>query len=113
MDSELMRYANGEVRPRVQDRAVVRQAKSIYDDVRLADFEARGLMALRADIAEGLRDLHELAKKLAGDDPGLNAVMAQIFMDAVQDSRDIANSLHRPPARRLSWLSPRSWRAWW
>ena len=97
-----MRYASGEVRPRLQDRKVTGRAKEIYDDVRLHDFEARGLMALAGDVMEGMAELDATRKRLAKDDPALNTLLAQIELDAAVAVRDIVNSVHRP-TRRLSW----------
>ena len=97
-----MRYANGEVKPRKQDAAVTAAAKEVYDRIRLADFEARGIMALSADVMEGLAELDAHRKKLAGDDPALNALLTPFEIEAAMEAREIIREV-RQPVRRLSW----------
>jgi hypothetical protein len=103
MDSELMRYATGEVKPRKSDQKVTGQAKKVYDRVRLADFEARGIIALAGDVMEGVSELDEQRKKLAGNDAGLNAVLGQIELEAMNQVTQIVRNVRGKPTRRLEW----------
>jgi len=102
VDSELMRYASGEVKPRSEDRAVTARAKKFYDKVREADFQARGIIALTADVMDGMADLDAHRKKLAQDDPGLNTLLAQMELTAADQVGDIIRGVHKP-VRRMSW----------
>lgn len=99
MDSELMRYANGEAKPRRQRRAVAARAGDFYDDVQMANFEWQGVRALTAEVMEGMADLNALRKRLAKDDPALNTLLAQFQLDAAEQARDVIRDV------RPKWLS--------
>lgn len=98
-----MRYASGEAKPRQQDRAVAARAKRIYDDIQTADFEARGILALIGDIMEGTAHLDDLRENVAKDRPGLNAILAQLELDGVQQVREIIAQARPRTPKRLSW----------
>ncbi len=78
MNNELMRYSRGDVQPTKPERAVARQAKQMYDDVRLATFQSDGVLAFGGHAMEGLVSLDNLRMHLAGDDPVLHGLLGEV-----------------------------------
>jgi hypothetical protein len=89
MHNDLIPYITGEARPRSQDRALVSQARGVYNDVRLAALKADGAMALGAHIMEGAAQLDAHRRALAGNDPALNAILCEIELSTVRQAQII------------------------
>jgi hypothetical protein len=105
VDSELMRYANGEVKPSLQDRRRAARARDIRNEIQEADFWVRGIGALTQDAMEVVSELDDHRDKLAKGDPAKNTLLAQLELDAVQQIREIIADVGPRSGRRLSWLS--------
>ena len=93
MDGELMRYMHGAPVART-DQAVTGRAKQVYDDMRLAAFEADGALALAGHIMEGAAGLDAHRRALARNDPTLNAMLSGIELDALGAVRRIQRGAH-------------------
>jgi hypothetical protein len=94
MSGELMRYVSGDVRPARVDRELVRQAKAVHDQVRLASFQADGAVALAGHLMEGMVGLDEHRRALAKDDPITNALLADIEQQAILSVKKIQANLY-------------------
>ncbi len=93
MSGELQRYAAGNVRPARMDRAVAREAKAVYDEVRIKAFQADGALALAGHIMEGILGLDQKRRTLAQDDPVTNALLADIQSQAMYQVKKIQANL--------------------
>jgi hypothetical protein len=93
MDDKLVPYLRGEVRAPSQDRALMRRAKPIYDDVRLSGLMVDGAFALGAHIMEGATSLDDRRRLLAGNDPGLNTILARIEATTLQQVEELQSRL--------------------
>lgn len=94
MNNELVRYATGEVRPRVGEIKVARQAKAVHNEVRLAALKSDGALALAAHVMEGIIGLDERRRALAQDDPVTNEMLVRIEMAAVGHINSIQLNLY-------------------
>lgn len=93
MSGELQRYASGNARPARMDRTVARQAKGVYDEVRIKSFQADGALALAGHIMEGILGLDNRRRTLAQDDPITNALLADIQAQAMFQVKKIQAQL--------------------
>lgn len=93
MNDDLMRFFTGERTPR-PDRAIVSQARQTRGEVQIAGFKADGAMALAGHIMEGVVDLDAHRRMLAGQDPLLNALLADIEQTALFSVKKIQTSLY-------------------
>lgn len=87
--NELMLYVRGEQKPARADRAVVKQAKTIYDNAAIDAFRARGHMAVAGEMLNGLSELHAHAKKLSEDDPAMMMICGEIVGQTVNNCKQI------------------------
>lgn len=94
MNNELVRYATGDVRPRIADIAIARKAKQIHDEVRLTALKVDGAMALAGHIMEGLVAMDDRRRQLAKDDPVTNEMLARIEATAVNQIGVIQMNLY-------------------
>ena len=79
MDNELVKLAKGEEAAPYRDRRVARQAKQLYDDVRLAGMAIEGAAALAAHAMETASALDAERQQLPGSaDPILNMVLLEM-----------------------------------
>jgi len=112
MDSELMRYANGEVRPSLQDRRRAARARGIRNDVQEGDFKIRAIGALIEDAMDVMSEVDDHRDKVANGNPAKNTILAQFELDAAQAIREViaetVQQIGQPRGRRLSWLRPSS-----
>lgn len=90
--SELVRYAKGDVRPALRDRAVAKHGKKIYDEVRTKAMEAEGAIALAGHIMEGFLGLNEKRISLAAGDPATNVTLVEIQNMAMAKIKAIQSS---------------------
>jgi hypothetical protein len=93
MSGELMRYANGELRPAKLDRDIAKKAKAIQDEVRTAAFKIDGALALGGHVMEGVVELDSRRRQLAGNDPLTNALLADIEQAALFAVKKIQSNL--------------------
>lgn len=93
MNNELMLYARGYLPVRRGDRQVAKLGKQIYDETRVAGLKATATLALASHMMEGISELDQHRKRLAGDDPMLNALLGQIEMGAIRKLSGIQTSL--------------------
>jgi phosphate-selective porin len=93
MSSELMRMTNGDIRPRKQDRELVRQADKVKAEVQLADYQAAGTFALAAKIMQGAAELDDVRLQLAAGDPVKAAMLADFEVTAFQKAKNIQRGL--------------------
>lgn len=93
MSGELMRYMTGEATPVRSERAVTGKARKLHDEVRLSAFKADGALALAGHIMDGVLQLDQHRRELAGDDPVINGLLASIENQAVRDITQIQKSL--------------------
>ena len=75
MDSNLVRLARGDEDPTYRDRRVAKQAKQLYDDVRLAGMQIEGAAALAAHAMETASALDGERKLLPGNADPIMAVL--------------------------------------
>jgi len=93
MSGELQRYASGNAQPARVDRAVARQARTVYDEVRIKSFQADGALALAGHIMEGVVGLDARRQALSQGDPITNALLADIQTQAMFQVRKIQAQL--------------------
>jgi hypothetical protein len=92
MQDDIMRFLNGDA-PR-PSRAVVSRAKQTRGEVQIAGFMADGAMALAGHIMEGVVDLDAQRRMLAGNDPILNTLLADIEQTALFSVKKIQTGLY-------------------
>lgn len=92
--ADLMPYADGSQRVRRRDRDVAKDAKAVYDEVRLAAFKARGALELGAHVMDGVMELDEHRRELAGDDPVTVGLLAEIERQAINSAKAIQRNLY-------------------
>jgi hypothetical protein len=85
MSSDLMKYSTGEVVPPRVERGIARQAKRVYDRTRLGGFEVDAQVALAGHAMEKIVELDIRRRELAGNDPGLNALLGDVELHAVRN----------------------------
>lgn len=95
MASQLIKYATGEVTPTREERPIAKQARKLFDEVRIAGLVADGQVALTAHIMEQVVELDARRRELAGDDPITNSMLADIEIEAVRQLKRIANDTYR------------------
>jgi hypothetical protein len=93
MADELMKYAKGELRPARVDRPLANEARTIYDNARLAVLRADSALAVAAHIMQGVTHLDDRRREIARDDPTLNMLLAEIEATAVQQVKGIQRGL--------------------
>lgn len=93
MSGELMRMTSGDIRPRREDRDLIRQAKKAKDEVQLADFKAQGTFALAAKIMQSAAELDDIRQQLASGDPVRAAMLADFEVTAFQKAKNIQRGL--------------------
>jgi hypothetical protein len=93
--SELQKYVSGQQAVAHADRQLVKQAKKVYDDVRLAAFKADGAVELGKHIMAKIAELDAARVEIAKDDPVRNMAMAEIEMAVVRQVLSIQKSLDR------------------
>lgn len=93
MNNELMLYARNELSVPRADRAVAKQAKRVYDEVRLKTLQAQGSIAMAGTIMEGITDLNQRRQQLSGDDALLNMSLVEIQANTVRHVTRIQSSL--------------------
>ena len=94
--SDLIKYTQGSEVVPLRDRRVARQAKKVYDDVRLAALKAEGLMALSGKLMEELVELDAFRRELTQRDPALDALLLDIELAAARQVKSIQNHLYGP-----------------
>ena len=92
MNDDIMRFLAGDA-PRTS-RAVVSQAKQTRTEVQLAGFKADGALALGGHIMEGVVCLDGHRRLLAGNDPLLNTLLADIEQTALFQAKKIQTGLY-------------------
>jgi hypothetical protein len=92
VNNELMKYTKGEPAP-LRDRRVAKQAKKVYDEVRLSALQMNGATALAAHTMETLMELDAHRRRLAGDDPVTNQMLVEIELTAVRQVGRIQSNL--------------------
>lgn len=98
MDNQLMHYLGGNLPVPRADRFVTGQAKQYYDEVRLAAFKAKAVVALTDVISDGITELDARRHQRAGEDLGVNMTLAAIQANAVRKLEEIQNGLFRWPS---------------
>lgn len=87
VSNELMPFIRGEARPARRDQNLVRRGRQVYEDVHETVLRERGGFAIAGDIMEGVADLNQHRRRLAGDDPGLNMELLDIELEAIHGAR--------------------------
>lgn len=84
-NNELMHIANGTQpnKGRVS-REVVRQAKHITEEVKLAGLQVDASVALAAHVMQAVTQLDEHRKALAGEDVTLNLALSEVMMTSLR-----------------------------
>lgn len=93
MRNELIKYAKGEAVPSRVDREVARQAREVYNEVRIAGVEVDGAMALADHIMERAVELDGRRRSLAEDDPAINMMLTEIEVTAIRQAKHIQAGL--------------------
>lgn len=93
VQGELVQYTTGQAVVPRQDRALVRQAKRLSDEVRLAAFKADGVMALADHIMERALVLDQRRRTLAGENPIVDLMLSEIEATALRKVRVIQDGL--------------------
>lgn len=84
MDNELVRYANGAVVPTKAERGVAKAAKAVYDEVRMTALKADGEMALAGHIMQKAKELDDLRRSIAQEDPVMHSILIDVEKKALQ-----------------------------
>lgn len=97
MSNELLRYLNGDAPVARSDRAVARQGKAVYDEVRLKALQVDGAMALAGHMMEGITtlDLKRQTLARASGSQELNVLLAQIEGTALAQAQQIQQKLYK------------------
>lgn len=92
-DNGLSRLARGDgLVPRNNKyKGIAREAQQVYDDVHLAALRVQGAVALGGHIMDGIVELDEHRRSLAGDDPVLKTLLADIEAATVRQVKSIQN----------------------
>jgi enamine deaminase RidA (YjgF/YER057c/UK114 family) len=91
MDSNLVRkYANG----RKDEKQLAAAAQPIVDEARLAALRIDGSMAVAGHAMDAVVKLDTLRRDLAGGDPVLNQLMADLELEAVRQVKKEQSSLY-------------------
>lgn len=94
MTSSLTRYSSGGGIASARDRALAKKTREVYDEVRLQGYKIEGAVALAGHAMENVLSLHEHRAELTKGDPGLDAVLLDIELEAVRQVRKIQNGLY-------------------
>jgi uncharacterized membrane protein (DUF2068 family) len=90
---ELMNQAKGNQIVPSRDRRVGKEAKAVYDEVRLRALQVDGVMALGGHIMEAAVALDQKRLSLAAGDPIVNGILAEIEATALLQIRSAQQSL--------------------
>lgn len=90
---ELIGYSQGSQLVPARDRRVGKQAKQVYDDVRLRGMQVDGAMALAAHVMDEAVQLDQKRLALAGTDPVLNGLLSDIEATALRQAKSIQQGL--------------------
>jgi hypothetical protein len=71
----------------------------VFDEVELAKLMVDGVLALGTHSMQGLRDLDDERRELAGTDAGQNFLLAEIEAAAKRKIQKINNNLYEPRRR--------------
>lgn len=96
MNTDLLRYTNGDVAPPRRDRELAKNGKKVFDDVRLAALRIDGAFALAAHIMEGAKELDDFASRLAQGDPIIRALLTDIEVTGLRQAAAIQRNVYSP-----------------
>ena len=91
--SELLNQAKGNQLVPNRDRRISKEAKAVYDDVRLRGFQVDGAMALSGHIMEAAVALDHKRVGLAAGDPIINGLLADIEATALRQAKSVQQAL--------------------
>lgn len=91
--SDLMRYVNGEMKPKGKgERDLANNSKMVVGTIQLAGLKSEGIAALAGKIMQDIAELDNHRRALAGDDPVLNKLLGEIELNAARQMGRIQNS---------------------
>ena len=90
---ELINQAKGSQVVPARDRRAGKEARAIYDEVRLRGLQVDGAMALGGHIMEAATALDDKRVALTAGDPVVGGVLAEIEAVALRQARSIQQSL--------------------
>lgn len=92
-EGKLIRYSSGMSSVPQRDRKVSKQAKEVYDEVRLRGMQVDGAFVLAGHIMGKAIELDQLRTSLAGDNLVHNQLLADIEATALRQAKGIQQSL--------------------
>lgn len=94
MSGELMRRVNGEASVRRGDKELVKKATKVKDEVELAAFMVEGIEALAAKIMDGVNNLEDHRRMIAGGDASKMALHSTTEAIALAKIAQIQRNLY-------------------
>jgi hypothetical protein len=76
-----------------RERRGNKEAKAVYDEVRLRGLQSDGVMALGGHIMEAVVALDQKRLSLAGGDPILNALLSDFEATTLRQAKSVQQSL--------------------
>lgn len=93
MDNSLARIIESGVRPTRQNRDAVTKGNEVFNAVRLSGLKAEGVTALAAKSMDIVAGLDEHRRQLAGENPVLDQMLAELELIAFGKVRTINSNL--------------------
>lgn len=94
MNNELVKQASGVISTPVRDRKIAKQAKSAYDEARMAALKIDGRNAVTAHAITGITDLVRHGQEAAQGDPFLGVIVGELVNEAVRGARTEIRGLY-------------------